>query len=165
MADKVYITPAGARALRDELNTIWRETRPAVTRIVSAAAALGDRSENADYIYGKKHLREIDKRIRYLTKRLDNLEIVDRMPEDREKVFFGAWVCYTDAAGSSHEVRIVGADEFDVKRGWISLNSPLAKGLLGKRVGNDVVLQLPQGPQDVFIDDVRYDPAPDETPS
>ena len=80
MTEKVYITPEGARILRDELTNIWRVTRPAVTKIVSAAAALGDRSENADYIYGKKHLREIDKRIRYLTKRLDNLEIVDRKP-------------------------------------------------------------------------------------
>ena len=96
MSEKVYITPEGARALRDELTTIWRVTRPAVTQIVSAAAALGDRSENADYIYCKKQLREIDKRIRYLTKRLDNLEIVDSQPEDLERVFFGAWIQLED---------------------------------------------------------------------
>ena len=92
MSDKIYITPAGARQLRDELNELWRVTRPEVTKNVSDAAALGDRSENADYIYGKKRLREIDKRIRYLTKRLDNLHIVDRYPDNKETVYFGAWV-------------------------------------------------------------------------
>ena len=121
MSEKVYITPEGARALRDELTTIWRVTRPAVTQIVSAAAALGDRSENADYIYGKKQLREIDKRIRYLTKRLDNLEIVDRQPEDLERVFFGAWIQLEDELGAINWLRIVGVDELDLKRGWISL--------------------------------------------
>ena len=121
MSEKVYITPEGARALRDELTTIWRVTRPAVTQIVSAAAALGDRSENAYYIYGKKQLREIDKRIRYLTKRLDNLEIVDRQPEDLERVFFGAWIQLEDELGAINWLRIVGVDELDLKRGWISL--------------------------------------------
>ena len=126
MTAKVYITPAGARILRDELTHIWKVKRPDVTRKVAAAAALGDRSENADYIYGKKHLREIDKRIRYLTKRLDNLEIVERKPDDQEKVFFGAWVQLKDADGNINQLRIVGADEFDLGKGWISLNSPMA---------------------------------------
>ena len=99
MTNKVYITPAGARSLRDELRNIWSVTRPEVTQKVSDAAALGDRSENADYIYGKKQLREIDKRIRYLTKRLDNLEIVDRPPPELDKIFFGAWVRLEDEEG------------------------------------------------------------------
>ena len=158
MAEKVYITPAGARTLRDELTNIWRVTRPAVTKIVSAAAALGDRSENADYIYGKKHLREIDKRIRYLTKRLDNLEIVERKPTDLEKVFFGAWVQLEDEAGAVNLVRIVGADEFDIKSGWISLKSPLALALLGKRQGDDIVVKLPSGKQELTIKTVSYEP-------
>lgn len=158
MSIKVYITPAGARKLRDELNYLWREKRPEVTQKVSEAAALGDRSENADYIYGKKHLREIDKRIRYLTKRLDNLEIVDRMPDDREKVFFGAWVKLEDDKGTSSEIRIVGSDEFDMSQGWISLDSPMAKSLLGKRKGDKVQIERPIGRAFMTILDVSYEP-------
>lgn len=158
MSEKVYITPEGARALRDELTTIWRVTRPAVTQIVSAAAALGDRSENADYIYGKKQLREIDKRIRYLTKRLDNLEIVDRQPEDLDRVFFGAWIQLEDELGAINWLRIVGVDELDLKRGWISLKSPLAQALLGKRTGDDIVVKLPNGRQELYIQRVSYEP-------
>ena len=158
MTDKVYITPDGARSLRDELNHIWRVSRPAVTAAVSAAAALGDRSENADYIYGKKQLREIDKRIRYLTKRLDNLEIVDRHPEERDKVFFGAWVLIEDEQGNVRQVRIVGADEFDLKKSWISLNSPLARALLGKSQGTDVRVERPEGEQELYIRAVSYMP-------
>ena len=157
MTDKVYITPAGARKLRDELRNIWSVTRPAVTQKVADAAALGDRSENADYIYGKKHLREIDKRIRYLTKRLDNLEIVDRPPPDLDKIFFGAWVRLEDEEGQVSEIRIVGADEFDLRKGWISLNSPVAKALLGKRKGLDVILKRPIGDQEMYIKEVSYD--------
>ena len=156
MAEKVYITPEGARILRDELTNIWRVTRPAVTKIVSAAAALGDRSENADYIYGKKHLREIDKRIRYLTKRLDNLEIVDRKPAELDKVFFGAWIHLEDATGAINLVRIVGADEFDLKKGWISLKSPLAAALLGKREGDEIVVNAPAGDIEYEIDKVEH---------
>lgn len=158
MADKVYITPGGARQLRDELNHLWREKRPEVTQKVSDAAALGDRSENADYIYGKKQLREIDKRIRYLTKRLDNLEIVDRKPPDRDRVFFGAWVRLEDEDGERSEIRIVGADEFDTTRGWISLNSPMARSLLGKTKGDDVEIHRPKGKVNLFIADVSYEP-------
>ncbi|MFT4631265.1 MAG: transcription elongation factor GreB [Candidatus Pseudothioglobus sp.] len=158
MTDKVYITPGGARSLRDELNHIWRVSRPAVTAIVSAAAALGDRSENADYIYGKKQLRELDKRIRYLTKRLDNLEIVDRHPEERHKVFFGAWVTIEDEQGHTRQVRIVGADEFDLKKSWISLNSPLARALLGKQQGTGVRFTRPEGEQELLIKAVSYEP-------
>lgn len=158
MADKVYITPDGARKLRDELNYLWRTKRPEVTQKVSDAAALGDRSENADYIYGKKQLREIDGRIRYLTKRLDNLEVVDRTPPDTDKVFFGAWIRLEDENGETSELRIVGADEFDLTRGWISLNSPMARSLLGKSRGDDVIVDRPSGRTEVFIVDVSYTP-------
>ncbi len=158
MPDKVYITPDGARRLRDELNHLWREKRPEVTQKVSDAAALGDRSENADYIYGKKQLREIDKRIRYLTKRLDNLEIVDRKPPEQDRIFFGAWVRLEDDDGEMTEVRIVGADEFDMSRGWISLHSPMARSLLGKYEGDDVVIQRPIGRTEMSVVEVSYEP-------
>ena len=158
MAHKVYITPGGARKLRDELTYIWKTKRPEVTQKVSAAAALGDRSENADYIYGKRMLREIDKRIRYLTKRLDNLEIVDRKPDNQEKVFFGAWIKLEDEHGEISRLRIVGADEFDMKKGWISLESPMAKSLLGKTIGDDVVVKRPAGEIEMYIMEVSYEP-------
>jgi len=158
MTAKVYITPEGARALRDELNYLWREKRPEVTGRVAAAAALGDRSENADYIYGKRQLREIDKRIRYLTRRLDNLEIVDRKPDDRDKVFFGAWARLEDDDGEISEIRIVGADEFDLSRGWISLESPMARALIGKRQGDTVAVQRPRGRMEFTILEVSYEP-------
>lgn len=158
MSEKYYITPEGARTLRRELEYLWREKRPEVTQVVSDAAALGDRSENADYIYGKKQLREIDKRIRYLSKRIDNLEVVDRTPNDQDKIFFGAWIRLEDETGEISELRIVGADEFDLKKGWISLNSPMAKSLLGKRKGDDVLVQRPIGDLEMHIVDVRYEP-------
>jgi len=157
VTDKIYITPTGARTLRDELTKIWKVTRPDVTKKVAAAAALGDRSENADYIYGKRHLREIDKRIRYLTKRLDNLEIVDRKPDDQEKVFFGAWIKLENEKGELREVRIVGADEIDTKKGWISHHSPVAKGLLGKRIDDECFINSPEGAIELIIVDVSYD--------
>ena len=158
MTNKVYVTPEGARRLRDELNQLWRVTRPAVTKNVSDAAALGDRSENADYIYGKKRLREIDKRIRYLTKRLDNLEIVDRTPEATDTIYFGAWVRVEDEDGKISELRIVGSDEFDPALGWISLDSPMAKSLLGKKKDTSVLVNLPAGQSELFIVDVSYAP-------
>lgn len=157
MSRKIYITPQGARALRDELNYLWKEKRPEVTQKVSDAAALGDRSENADYIYGKKQLREIDKRIRYLQKRLDNLEIVDRKPDDQDKIFFGAFLQLEDEDGETVQYRIVGADEFDLKKGWISLDSPMAKSLLGKRVGDDVLIRRPAGDVEMHVLAVSYD--------
>lgn len=158
MPDKVYITPDGARKLRDELNDLWKVTRPEVTKNVSDAAALGDRSENADYIYGKKRLREIDKRIRYLTKRLDNLEIVDRQPDDTETVYFGAWVKLEDEDGELTELRIVGSDEFDPATGWISVESPMARSLIGKKLGTSINLDLPSGTVEYYILDVSYEP-------
>ncbi|MBT3831324.1 MAG: transcription elongation factor GreB [Gammaproteobacteria bacterium] len=158
MTGKVYITPQGARNLRDEANNLWRVTRPEVTRQVSAAAALGDRSENADYIYGKKRLREIDKRIRYLTQRLDNLEIVDRVPDHQDTVYFGAWVRLENEQGEISELRIVGADELDTKLGWISLNSPMAKSLIGKKKASTALVKLPAGNAELFIVDISYQP-------
>jgi len=141
MTNKVYITPEGARALREELQYIWKVKRPDVTKKVSAAAALGDRSENADYIYGKKHLREIDSRVRFLLKRMDNLEVVDRKPDDQNKVFFGAWVKVEDDDGNVKSLRIVGVDELDITKGWISLYSPMAKGLLGKQKDDEISIK------------------------
>lgn len=156
MTDKVYITPSGARTLRDELTHIWKVKRPEITSKVSAAAALGDRSENADYIYGKRALREIDKRIRYLTKRLDNLEIVDRIPDDQSRVFFGAWITLLNNQDEEKTVRIVGADEFDISKGWISLNSPMAKAILGKRLDAEVVIETPAGTEHYEIVGITY---------
>jgi transcription elongation factor GreB len=162
VSDKVYITPGGARQLRDEVNHLWKVKRPEITRIVSAAAALGDRSENADYLYGKKQLREIDKRIRYLTRRLDNLEIVDRKPDDFRRIFFGAWVTLEEQDGTEVTYRIVGADEFDLKQGWISIASPLARSLLGKTVGDDVMVKRPKGAAEFYVAAVSYDsPGPE----
>ena len=158
MSGPFYITPAGARKLRDELMELWRVTRPAVTRDVKAAAALGDRSENADYIYGKKRLREIDKRIRFLQKRLDNLEIVERIPDDTSRVYFGAWVRLEDEAGEIRELRIVGSDEIDTRLGWISLDSPMARAIIGKSREDSFVLKLPSGDMEYYIADVSYEP-------
>jgi transcription elongation factor GreB len=158
MAERIYITPEGAAKLRRELNTMWKKDRPAVTQRVAAAAALGDRSENADYIYGKKQLREMDKRIRYLIKTLDNLEVVDRKPDDQNRVYFGAWVELEDDQGAVSLVRIVGADEYDPKLNWISLNSPVGRALLGKAVGNDVMIERPAGRSSVYIAAVYYEP-------
>ncbi len=159
MSDKIYITPAGAAALRSELKYLWKVKRPEVTRKVSAAAALGDRSENADYIYGKKQLREIDSPIRYLQKRLDNLAIVDRIPSNQNKVFFGAWVQLESETGESQRLRIVGSDEFDLKKGWISLHSPIAKSLLGKGIGDIVTVEVPAGKLELEIQEISYQEA------
>ncbi len=158
MAEKHYITPAGAKKLREELAELWRVTRPEVTRHVKAAAALGDRSENADYIYGKKRLREIDKRIHYLSKRIDNLQVVDREPEEQDTVYFGAWVRLEDENGQVKCIRIVGSDEFDPKLGWISLESPMAKSLIGKKQGMSIVVTLPADEVEWYILEVSYSP-------
>lgn len=159
MADprSLYITAEGAARLRAELDFLWRVKRPKVTQAVSEAAALGDRSENAEYIYGKKQLREIDRRVRFLRKRLDELTVVERRPDDADKVFFGAWVTIEDEAGSERRLRIVGPDEFDPGRGWISVDSPMARALLGRSLDDEVVVQLPRGEAQIVIVDVEYD--------
>ena len=133
-----YITPAGAARLRDELEQLWRVERPQVTASVSAAAAQGDRSENAEYTYGKKRLREIDSRVRFLRKRLDGMTVVDQPPTDRARAFFGAWVTLEDEAGKPQRHRIVGPDEFDAAPGYISMDAPLARALLGKALDAEI---------------------------
>lgn len=154
----VYITPDGAEQLRAELDRLWRQERPKVTQAVSEAAAQGDRSENAEYIYGKKRLREIDARIRYLQKRLDDIQVVDRPPEDPTRIFFGAWVRLEDDDGRESVYRIVGADEFDPGKGWISIDSPLARALLKKTVGDEVSVELPGGRRNLVVLEVSYQP-------
>ena len=151
-----YITPEGEQALRDELQFLWKVKRPEVTQAVREAAALGDRSENAEYIYGKKQLREIDRRVRFLSKRLDEVSVVDRLPEDRSRVFFGAWVTIEEEDGSEQEYRIVGADEFDLEKGYLSINSPLARALIGKHLDDEVSVRTPEGWKQVVITDIRY---------
>jgi transcription elongation factor GreB len=152
-----YITTEGERALREELQHLWTEKRPMVTQAVREAAAQGDRSENAEYIYGKKQLREIDRRVRFLSKRLDELTVVDRLPEDQGKVFFGAWVTVEDEAGDEQTYRIVGADEFDLAKGYLSINAPLARALIGKRLDDEARVRTPDGWKSVYITDIRYD--------
>lgn len=157
-----YITPEGARRLRDELAHLWQVKRPRVTQAVADAAALGDRSENAEYVYGKKQLREIDRRVRFLRKRLDELVVVQDIPEARDRVFFGAWVVLEDEQGRVREYRIVGPDEFDPKRGWISMDSPVGRALLGKGVDDEVLVHSPRGETEYCIRAVRYGPAEGE---
>lgn len=145
-----YITPEGRRQLSDELSYLWKVRRPRVTQAVAEAAAMGDRSENAEYIYGKKQLRQIDSRVRFLAKRLDELTVVDRLPDDTTKIFFGAWVEVKDSDGNLFKYRIVGPDEFDPEKGFISSDSPMARALLRKSEGDKVVVRRPNG-EDVFV--------------
>ncbi|MFN2360028.1 MAG: transcription elongation factor GreB [Marinobacter sp.] len=153
-----YITAEGEQALREELRYLWKDKRPEVTQAVREAAAQGDRSENAEYIYGKKQLREIDRRVRFLSKRLDELTVVDRLPDDREKVFFGAWVTIENEAGDESTYRLVGPDEFDLSRGYLSIDSPMARALLGKRIDDEVSVHTPDGWNHVVITAIRYEP-------
>jgi len=151
-----YITPAGARALQAELTQLWKVERPVVTNTVHEAAKNGDRSENGDYIYGKRRLREIDSRVRFLSKRLDELTVVDRLPDDQDKVFFGAWVTLEDADGKEKRYQIVGPDEFDVSAGKISMDSPLAKAVLGKRLDDEVWIVIGEQKNLCCITQVEY---------
>jgi len=153
---KSYITPEGHRRLQEELDRLWRVERPRVTREVAAAAAQGDRSENAEYIYGKKRLREIDRRLHYLQKRLDELEVVRDAPPDASRVFFGAWVTLEDEDGERARYRIVGPDESDAARGWISIESPMARALLRREEGDEVLVQRPRGAARFTIVAVSY---------
>jgi transcription elongation factor GreB len=150
-----YITRDGYETLQAEDKALWLRRR-GVTKALAAAAAEGDRSENAEYIYRKKELREIDRRIRYLQKRMPDLTIVDRVPDNQDQVFFGAWVTLEDDAGVEVIYRIVGADEFNSERGWISLDSPLAKALLKRRVDDEVQVHTPSGVRSYVIVEVRY---------
>jgi transcription elongation factor GreB len=152
-----YITPAGHELLREELSYLWKIKRPQVTLAVAEAAAMGDRSENAEYIYGKKQLREIDSRMRFLTKRLNELIVVDRTPDDTSKVFFGAWVEIEDADGKVFRYRIVGRDEIDPAKDFISIDSPMAKALLCRSEGDEVVVSRPNGTTAFVVTAITYE--------
>ena len=151
-----YITAGGYRALEDEAQALWRR-RGEVTRALAAAAAEGDRSENAEYIYRKKELREIDRRIRYLQKRLPELKVVNALPADAQRVFFGAWVTLEDAKGAEVTYRIVGVDEFDPARNWISIDSPVARALLKRTLDEELRVHTPGGEVRYWVVDVRYE--------
>jgi len=158
---KNYMTPHGWRRMRDELTWLVKAERPEVTSVVSWAAKLGDRSENADYQYGKKRLREIDRRIRYLTKRLEAAEVVDPATrEETDQVFFGATVEYVNAAGETHVVRIVGLDEMDPSKNYVSWISPIARAFIKAREGDTVTLRTPAGEEQLEIVEVRYEEIP-----
>jgi transcription elongation factor GreB len=152
-----YSTPEGARRLRAELDELWRVLRPQVTKAVQEAAAQGDRSENAEYIYGKRQLREIDRRVRFLRKRLEGMIIVARPPDDRGRIFFGAWVRVEDENGVESEFRIVGPDEIDPARRYVSMDAPLARALLGKRVDDEVRVEIPGGQHTYVVVGIRYE--------
>lgn len=157
---KNYMTPAGHQRMRDELLHLIDEERPDVVKLVSWAASNGDRSENGDYIYGKRRLREIDRRIRFLTKRLELAEVVDASKQENvDQVFFGATVDYATDDGEVHTVTIVGVDEVDLDRGHVSWISPVARALLKARIGDSVTLHTPAGPEQIDVIDVRYPPA------
>ena len=151
-----YISAAGEKRLKEELRYLWKEERPVVTKAVSAAAAMGDRSENADYIYGKKRLREIDRRVRYLGKRLDEVTVVDRKPDDLTKVFFGATVKLEDHEGKGLSCRLLGADEIDPASGSISIDSPMGKALLGKQVDSEFEITTPTGIRQYTVVKISY---------
>ncbi|MEI6000524.1 transcription elongation factor GreB [Paraburkholderia bengalensis] len=154
---KNYITPAGYRRLRDELLHLIDDERPEVVKLVSWAASNGDRSENGDYIYGKRRLREIDRRIRFLTKRIDLAEVVNSSrQENTDQVFFGATVEYATEDGETHTVKIVGIDEVNLDQGHVSWISPIARALLKAKVGDQVTLHTPAGPQPIDVLDVSY---------
>jgi transcription elongation factor GreB len=156
-AGSKYITPAGARRLREELEQLWREERPRVTQAVAAAAAQGDRSENAEYTYGKRRLREIDRRVRHLRRRLDGMVIVDQPPADAQRVFFGAWVLLEAENGERSRFRIVGPDEFDMAPGYISMDSPLGRALLRRALDEEVVVEAPAGKCAYVIVAIEYE--------
>ncbi len=152
-----FITPQGAARLKQELDHLWRVLRPQVTQAVQEAAAQGDRSENAEYIYGKRQLREIDRRVRFLRQRLDGMVVVNAPPSDRSRVFFGAWVRLEDDAGEEVEYRIVGPDEFDPATSWISMDSPLGRALLRKGLDDEVKVEVPGGAKAYVVVGVRYE--------
>ena len=152
-----YITPAGHARLRAELEQLWRVERPQVTAAVSAAAAQGDRSENAEYTYGKRRLREIDSRVRFLRQRLDGMLVVEQPPSDSRRVFFGAWVELEDAQGDLHRHRIVGPDEFDQAEGYISMDAPLAKALMGKELDAEITVSIAGQERRYIIVSIKYE--------
>jgi transcription elongation factor GreB len=156
-AGSKYITPAGAQRLRAELEQLWREERPRVCQAVAAAAAQGDRSENAEYTYGKRRLREIDRRVRHLRRRLDGMVIVEQPPTDARRVYFGAWVQLEDERGTHARYRVVGPDEFDMAPGYISMDSPLGRALLRKGLDEEVTVEAPGGVRVYVIVAIEYE--------
>ncbi|MCM2329802.1 transcription elongation factor GreB [Geopseudomonas sagittaria] len=150
------ITPEGEARMRAELHELWNVRRPQVTQAVSEAAAQGDRSENAEYTYGKKMLREIDSRVRFLRKRLENLKVISERPSDPGKVYFGAWVTLEDEDGETARYRIVGPDEFDLKLNLISIDSPLARALVGKALDAEVQVHTPTGERTWYVVEIDY---------
>jgi transcription elongation factor GreB len=159
-----YITPEGAQRLREELHALWHDERPRVTASVAAAAAQGDRSENAEYTYGKKRLHEIDRRVRFLRKRLEGMTVVDvealGARRDGGRVYFGAWVQLESEIGSLSWYRVVGPDEFDMASDYVSMDSPLGSSLLGKRPDDSVTVPLPAGDHTYTVVAIRYGPRP-----
>jgi len=151
-----YITAEGKQQLQRELKSLWREQRPVVTQAVSEAAAQGDRSENAEYIYGKKQLRQIDARIRFLSKRLESLKVVDNLPTNQQQVYFGAWVTVRRSDGEEQRLRIIGPDEIDTQRGLISIDSPVARAMLGKKVGDQFRVSGVSRGRDYEIREISY---------
>jgi transcription elongation factor GreB len=155
-----YITRAGFLKLKSELEWLWRDERPRVTEAVATAAALGDRSENADYIYGKKRLREIDRRIRFLTKRIDELNVVDGGPrKEANRIYFGAWVTIENEEGVVARYQLVGPDEFDASAGRISVDSPVGRALMGKRLDDEVSVRRPKGETLYSVMRIEYEDA------
>lgn len=151
-----YITPEGAARLKAELDHLWRTKRPEVTRRVAAAAAEGDRSENAEYIYGKKQLGEIDRRIRFLRKRLEGIRVVTQTPSDQQRIFFGAWFELESRGGEREQYRLVGPDEFDFAQHYLSMDSPLGRAAMGKRVDEEFIVQRPKGEARYRVISVSY---------
>jgi transcription elongation factor GreB len=151
-----YITPEGFRRIAAEHERIWTVLRPRIVAEVEAAAALGDRSENAEYIYGKRKLRELDRRLRELSERMDALTVVDPRPHPSGRAYFGAWVTVEQEDGEERSYRLVGPDEFDVEAGHISVDAPLGRALLGKRPGDVAVVQRPVGRAEITVVDVTW---------
>jgi len=151
-----HITPEGFRRIAEEHARIWTVLRPKIVAEVEAAAALGDRSENAEYIYGKKKLRELDRRLRELSERMDALTVTDPRPHPSGRAYFGAWVAVEDQKGEERSYRLVGPDEFDVGRGLVSVDSPLGRALLGKKQGETVVVQRPAGPAELTVLEISW---------
>jgi transcription elongation factor GreB len=154
--DDRYITPEGFRRLQEEADRLWKVERRRVTREVAEAAAQGDRSENAEYIYGKRRLREIDRRLRFLAKRMDAVQVVRNTPEQEGRIYFGAFVTLEEADGRRREVRLVGVDESDPAAGRVSVASPLGRALLGREVGDEVALRSPRGERVLGVVAIRY---------
>ncbi|MEZ4287567.1 MAG: transcription elongation factor GreB [Polyangiales bacterium] len=153
-----YITMEGFKRMQDEADRLWNIERPKMAKAVQIAAAEGDRSENAEYIYGKRKLAEIDRRLAFLGRRMKAVKVVDRPPPDDGRVYFGSWVTLETEDGESQTYRVVGPDEIDAKRKWISMDSPVGKALMSRQVGDEITMQRPKGEAtyeivDVFIED------------